>query len=74
MVQGFFQFPLALLRCMFRDMAGGRFVVGTPDEVMRTEVLSALYGTRVDVVRIGDRLVVLGTEDGHHCEDGSAGG
>ncbi len=55
-------------------LAGGRFVVGTPDEVMRTEVLSALYGTRVDVVRIGDRLVVLGTEDGHHCEDGSAGG
>ena len=55
-------------------LAGGRFVVGTPDGVMRTEVLSALYGTRVDVVRIGDRLVVLGTGDGHHCEDRSAGG
>ncbi len=50
-------------------LAGGRFVIGTPDQVMTTAVLSALYGSRVDVARIGDRLVVLGTEDGHHCEE-----
>nr|WP_212763350.1 metal ABC transporter ATP-binding protein [Gordonia araii] len=50
-------------------LAGGRFAIGTPGEVMTTEVLSALYGSRVDVVRVGDRLIVLGAEDGHHCED-----
>ncbi|GED99023.1 metal ABC transporter ATP-binding protein [Gordonia crocea] len=52
-------------------LAGGRFVVGTPADVMTSEVLTALYGSRVDVARIGDRLVVLGTEDGHHCADES---
>ncbi|MBC3185679.1 ATP-binding cassette domain-containing protein [Corynebacterium sp. zg-331] len=34
-------------------------LVGTVDEVMRSETLSALYGSRVDVVRVNDRLVVL---------------
>jgi zinc/manganese transport system ATP-binding protein len=52
-------------------LVGGRFVIGTPDEVMTTDVLSALYGSRVDVARIGARLVVLGAEDGHHCADES---
>lgn len=33
--------------------------LGTVDEVMRTEVLSRLYGTHVEVHRLGDRLVVL---------------
>ncbi|QKT08436.1 metal ABC transporter ATP-binding protein [Gordonia sp. X0973] len=54
-------------------LAGGRFVIGTPDEVMTTEVLSALYGSRVDVTRIGGRLIVLGAEDAHHCENEAAG-
>ena len=52
-------------------LVGGRFVIGTPEEVMTTAVLSALYGSRVDVARIGDRLIVLGAEDGHHCADES---
>ncbi|WPF65832.1 MULTISPECIES: metal ABC transporter ATP-binding protein [unclassified Corynebacterium] len=34
-------------------------LVGTVDEVMRSETLSALYGSPVDVVRVNDRLVVL---------------
>lgn len=34
-------------------------VIGTVDEVMRSEVLSDLYGTRVDVVEVGGRMVVL---------------
>ena len=34
-------------------------VVGTVDEVMRSEVLSELYGTHVDVVEVGGRMVVL---------------
>lgn len=34
-------------------------VVGTVGEVMRSEVLSELYGTRVDVVEVDGRMVVL---------------
>jgi zinc/manganese transport system ATP-binding protein len=49
-------------------LVDGQFRVGTPDEVMTSEVLSELYRTRVDVLRLRDRLVVVGTEDG--TEDG----
>lgn len=45
-------------------LAGGTFRVGTPDEVLRSEVLSAMYGTPVDVIRSRGRLAVLGTPDG----------
>ncbi|MFT4124847.1 MAG: ATP-binding cassette domain-containing protein [Gordonia sp. (in: high G+C Gram-positive bacteria)] len=43
--------------------SAGRFVVGPPDEVMTTATLSALYGSRVEVVRINGRLIVVGGED-----------
>lgn len=44
-------------------LAGGRFTIGTPEEVMRTEVLSALYGTHVQVLHINGRIVVVGMPD-----------
>jgi zinc/manganese transport system ATP-binding protein len=44
-------------------IAGGRFLLGTPAEVLRTEVLTALYGTPVYVFRTGGRLVVVGVPD-----------
>lgn len=49
-------------------LAGGRFTLGTPDEVLRSEVLTRLYGTPVEVLRTGDRLVVVGIPDAdpHH--------
>jgi zinc/manganese transport system ATP-binding protein len=51
-------------------LAGGRFRVGTPDEVLRGDVLSELYGTRIDVVRTGGRVVVVGHPDSsHHTHD-----
>lgn len=52
-------------------LAGGTFRVGTPDEVLRSDVLSAMYGTPVDVIRSRGRLAVLGTPDGadHHHHD-----
>lgn len=34
-------------------------LVGTVDEVMRSDALSALYGARVDVARVNGRLVVV---------------
>ncbi len=58
-------------------LAGGRFTLGTPEEVMDSGVLSDLYGTEVYVLRAGDRVVVVGAPDAgdshhhHHDEDES---
>ena len=43
-------------------LVDGRFRIGTPDEVMTSETLSELYRTPVDVVRVRDRIVVVGHE------------
>ncbi|MFB4351309.1 metal ABC transporter ATP-binding protein [Microbacterium sp. CR_7] len=55
-------------------IAGGRFLLGTPDEVLQTRVLTELYGTPVFVLRAGDRLVVVGVPDAepHHDHDHEA--
>lgn len=52
-------------------LAGGRFLEGTPDEVLQSSVLSELYGTPVDCIRTGDRVVVVGIPDAetHHHHD-----
>ncbi|WP_084655200.1 metal ABC transporter ATP-binding protein [Nocardia altamirensis] len=58
-------------------LVDGKFRIGTPDEVMTSEVLSELYQTEVDVLRVRGRLVVVGTGDtmdalgtaGAHCHD-----
>lgn len=52
-------------------IAGGRFTLGTPDEVLQTDVLTELYGAPVFVLRAGDRLVVVGIPDAdpHHAHD-----
>ncbi len=47
-------------------LANGQFRIGTPDEVLRSEVLSELYGTPVDVVRNQGRILVVGTQDHDH--------
>ena len=49
-------------------VAAGRWAAGTPDEVMTGPRLSALYGTHIDVIRVHDRIIVVGGEDaaGHH--------
>lgn len=44
-------------------LGGGTFRIGTPDDVLRADVLSELYGSRVDVVRAGGRIVVVGAPD-----------
>lgn len=55
-------------------LAGGRFRLGTPEEVMTTEVLSELYGSHVEVIRANGRLIVVGLPDAttHHHEDAHA--
>lgn len=62
-------------------LVGGQFRIGPPEEVMTSEVLSELYGTEVDVLRVRGRLVVVGTGDvldavgtplGAHCHPAPA--
>lgn len=51
-------------------LANGKFRIGTPDEVLRSDVLSKLYGRAVDVVRNQGRIAVLGSSDhDHHDEE-----
>ncbi|MBC9724911.1 ATP-binding cassette domain-containing protein [Streptomyces sp. TRM68367] len=44
-------------------LAPGGHRVGPPEEVLTSESLSRLYGTRVDVVRVRGRVVVVGASD-----------
>lgn len=52
-------------------LVGGRWAIGTPDEVLTSERLSALYGTQIDVLHVHGRVVVVGAPDAAH---GDAGG
>ncbi|UTT63461.1 metal ABC transporter ATP-binding protein [Microcella humidisoli] len=47
-------------------LAQGRFTIGTPDEVLRDDVLSRLYGTPVEVFRSRGRVIVVGTPEAEH--------
>jgi zinc/manganese transport system ATP-binding protein len=53
-------------------LAAGNWAVGTPDEVMTSERLTALYGAPVDVLRVRGRVVVVGAPEGAHA-DGDGG-
>lgn len=53
-------------------IANGRFMLGKPVDVLRSDVLTDLYGAHVFVLRAGDRLVVVGAPDAetsHHHHD-----
>ena len=50
-------------------LAGGRFRIGTPDEVLRSDVLSDLYSSPVDVIRTSGRIVIAGAPDESHAHD-----
>jgi zinc/manganese transport system ATP-binding protein len=52
-------------------VVNGRWAAGTPDEVLRSERMSALYGSHVDVVRVHGRILVVGesTESGFNIEE-----
>jgi zinc/manganese transport system ATP-binding protein len=51
-------------------VAGGRVASGTTEEVVRTDVLSDLYGHRVDVLHVQGRVLVVAGR--HDDEDGEA--
>jgi zinc/manganese transport system ATP-binding protein len=45
-------------------LAGGRAVAGTPQEVIRSDTLSRLYGTPIEVLTTSDgRLVIVGHQE-----------
>jgi zinc/manganese transport system ATP-binding protein len=43
-------------------LVDGRFRIGTPDEVMTSEVLSELYRTQIDVLRVRNQIIVVGAQ------------
>jgi zinc/manganese transport system ATP-binding protein len=49
-------------------LVAGRWAAGPPEQVMTTDVLTELYGTQVDVLRVRDRIVVLGAPDDTHAD------
>ncbi len=52
-------------------MMDGAFRVGTPEQVMRSEVLSELYQSPIEVIRRPGQIIVLGAETavGSHHDD-----
>ncbi|MDP3207920.1 MAG: ATP-binding cassette domain-containing protein [Rhodoglobus sp.] len=51
-------------------LAEGKFTIGPPDEVLRSDVLSELYGTPVEVFRNRGRVFVAGApEHSHHPDE-----
>ncbi len=42
----------------------GRWAAGAPEEVLTSERLTGLYGSHVDVVRVHDRILVVGESTG----------
>jgi zinc/manganese transport system ATP-binding protein len=55
-------------------LAGGRFRIGTVDEVLNSATLSELFGAPIEVVRTGGRILVAGIpetvdHDHHHHPD-----
>ncbi len=53
-------------------LAAGHAAIGSVDEVMTGDVLTRLYRTPIEVLRVGGRIVVVsahGEMDGHHHHD-----
>ena len=46
-------------------LAGGRFRVGSVDEVLNSATLSELYGAPIEVIRSGNRILVAGVPEVH---------
>ncbi len=45
-------------------VAGGHVLSGTPEDVIRTDILTRLYGAPVEVLRTSDgRIVVVGQHE-----------
>jgi zinc/manganese transport system ATP-binding protein len=63
--------PLAQVMDRIVYVAAGRAAVGSSEEVLRTDVLSSLYGQHVDVLHVHGRVVIVAGDD--HEDTGSPG-
>jgi zinc/manganese transport system ATP-binding protein len=68
--------PLLTVMSRVVYLAGGRAVAGTIDEVVRSSVLSSLYASPIEVLRLGGRVIVTagdqdpsGVHSGAQSED-----
>jgi zinc/manganese transport system ATP-binding protein len=61
-------------------LVGGKWKLGTPEEVLTSESLTALYGTDVDVLHVRNRIIVVTSEEAmpteptdqhHHLANGA---
>ncbi|MFD8494651.1 metal ABC transporter ATP-binding protein [Amycolatopsis sp. NPDC059657] len=56
-------------------LVNGQFRIGKPDEVMSSETLSELYGTKIQVLKVGGQIHIAGAhsslceEEPHHHEE-----
>lgn len=53
-------------------LVGGKWAVGTPDEVMTSERLTELYDSPIDVLKVRGRIIVVGAPDSAHAEPGGS--
>jgi zinc/manganese transport system ATP-binding protein len=50
-------------------LAGGQWTAGSPGEVLTSAQLTRLHGSPVEVVKVGDEMVIVGTDtSAHHLE------
>ncbi len=62
--------PLLPVMDQILYLAGGKALCGPVHEVVRTEVLSALYGYHIDVIRVHGRILVVAGGNGRdHSHD-----
>jgi len=62
--------PLLPVMDQILYLADGKALCGPVHEVVRTEVLSALYGYHIDVIRVHGRILVVAGGNGHdHAHD-----
>jgi zinc/manganese transport system ATP-binding protein len=61
--------PVLAMTDLVLYVIDGGFRLGTVEEILTTATLSELYGAPVEVIRRGDRIVVVGAGDSsgtHH--------
>jgi len=64
--------PVLALADRVLYLAPGGYRLGPPQEVLTSDSLSSLYQTRVDVLRVQDRIVIVGAAgDEHHALEAS---
>ena len=51
-------------------LVGGRWAIGSPEEVLTSAGLSELYGTDVDVINVRGRIIVVGSDESTPTEPG----